>query len=248
MQRLHEWSEANADLLLAASGLFACIVMPTLLLQFAQQEIFDLAMLPLFGAVGIGMLASGLRGWTGAYSTLSDRKVAALRTALITLGVVIGASALIACVIGLLAGIEHIWIQTSQVMGFDPIRFAFAALGAMGGFHMATRRPPPDEAKIFWFSVGGGVVGWCVAYFAFFGVLLFLAVRFLLPQLPDLYRGIASQYTRASARPVDVNAERIADLRQQITWVLGASGVPQHFKDEEIARLQHEIRDLGGNA
>lgn len=251
MRPLHELLRENIDAVLVLGGLFSGVGLPVLLIEQPSRQTFQpaamMAAIALFVVAGLAMTIVGTLGFTGRYASLDERRVAVLHVGCIVTALLVAGFVGWAAIVATFAAMERVTFDDGYATStLQMIRMAGGALGAMAGLHFATRRPPPDAAKTFWFSAFGGLAGWCLAYLALKLVLLagaaILAMRYLMPGLRDTWEKFLH---RPPATTVVGGDPRIADLRRQISWTENC-GAPQAFRDEEVARLRRQIRDLGG--
>ncbi len=133
----------------------------------------------------------------------------------------------------------------ASLFRFSVFRLAAAIFAAAIAVNQAMKVPPYDGQRAAVTGLLGGLFGWIAAY----PLLAFGLIRLLYPHLADWWsrRGAGGPRSPLPALPLASPGPtpRIEELRRKVVWIRQQS-LPPHVMQTEIARLENEIRQLGG--
>ena len=217
---------------------------PASLAYYASHSQVTMVLLAGFHVLGLAAIIVGVLGLRGAYPSTNERFLAIIRFAL----------ALCALAVGLLILTTSLF-SVFQLLDYFILRAAAAALGLFIAVGLTQRffSFPTDQLYL-----GAAIFGGCFGFFLtplfLFLLLLSIAAYLISPRIRQ-FAGAWANYLMppsstaappGSTTPTNPAAGQIAQLQQRKAWLQQQNRVPPQFIKEELARLDRDIRALGG--
>lgn len=226
----------------------SCILFDTYypLLRNTGMWVYKAVCLPLHGA---GVTAAIVLAGMGTGSQHLGRSLTPEIRRMLIVG--LAAAAGLACFLYMLpfaAAVLLAGLAYDQTHLIDPdldiIRCAVAALGGLGSFWIATRRPPTDELKTVVITAGGAGLAYFIAYTVLTIGIFALLAKFLWDRWPEIRNWMGRSLSSVQPRlPSPALNQDKLKLQKHREWTL-KSGAPPQFMKEELARIDAQIRNL----
>ena len=257
MQQIHNFIFRHPDGLFLVTGLLVGVAIPGLIYSNAEWMITSgetttilIQLSTLLSLLcGITLVTTAAIGISSGLPTIDARFETAVRVGAVVFYITCGIALVAAICNAVFDGPERT-PQPRALINLSLVRLLFAGVGAVALGWAATLQRPFNERFFLACLIAGAFIGYHIAFIILYVVIgggfVLAAYRWGMPLLSKR-PNVISPHAQPTG-PIPQLAQQSADEQEILKRMVLArkAPVPEHFKNEELARLQQQLDQLRG--